>query len=69
MPKQITNWDDVPLFMDLPYAARLFGISVDCLKKKAQKGIVPAAKIFDQWRISKEDAQQYYESQKLNKGM
>lgn len=65
--KQITNWDDVPLYMDLSFLARLFGFSVSCLKQKAQAGILPAAKIFDEWRVSKEDARNYYESMK-NKG-
>lgn len=69
MPKQkiITNWDDVPLYMDLSYLATLFGFSVECLKKKAQAGILPASKIFGEWRVSKEDARNYYESQKVAK--
>ena len=73
MPKQQlkkkTSWDDVPLYMDLPFLSRLFGFSLDCLKKKAQAGVLPAAKICNEWRISKEDAQKYYEeSKKLKKG-
>lgn len=62
--KTITNWDEVPLYMDLPYLSMLFGFSVDCLKKKAQAGILPAVKMFDEWRISKEDAKKYYEAQR-----
>ena len=69
MPKvsPIVNWDEVPLYMDLAYLSRLFGYSTECLKKKAQAGILPAAKIFGEWRMSKEDAQNYYESQKQRK--
>lgn len=69
MPKQkiITNWDDVPLYMDLPYLSMLFGFSVECLKKKAQTGTLPASKMFGEWRVSKDDARDYYESQKIAK--
>ena len=42
--KVITDWENVPLYMDLPYVSMLFGFSVECLKKKAQKGIFPAKK-------------------------
>lgn len=66
--RPIVNWDEVPLFMDLPKLSVLFGFSVDCLKKKAQDGTLPAAKIFGEWRVSKEDARNYYESQKLKRG-
>lgn len=59
--KVITDWENVPLYMDLPYVSMLFGFSVDCLKKKAQSGILPAAKMFGEWRISKEDAKAYFE--------
>lgn len=60
--KVITNWDDVPLYIDLPLLATLWGFSVDCLKKKAQSGILPAKKMYGEWRISKEDAKKYYDS-------
>jgi hypothetical protein len=59
--KTVTNWDDVPIYIDLPLLANLWGFSVDCLKKKAQSGILPAAKMFGEWRISKEDAKAYFE--------
>lgn len=62
--KIVTDWNDVPLYMDLPYLSMLFGYSVECLKKKAQVGELPAAKIFGEWRISKEDAKKYFESKK-----
>ena len=61
--KTVTNWDDVPLYIDLPLLATLWGFSVDCLKKKAQSGVLPAAKMFGEWRISKEDAKAYFETQ------
>lgn len=60
--KVITNWDDVPIYIDLPLLANLWGFSVDCLKKKAQLGILPAKKMYGEWRISKEDAKKYYDS-------
>lgn len=36
--KTVTNWDDVPLYIDLPLLATLWGFSVDCLKKKSTVG-------------------------------
>lgn len=51
----IYNWDEVPLILDLPYAARLLGCSVQLIRKKCQDGNIPAFKIGVMWRIRKED--------------
>ncbi len=69
MPKKkpFTNWDDVPLYLDLPYLSLLFGLSIESLKKKAQAGTLPAAKMGNKWLISKEDAISYFESLKTRK--
>ena len=50
-----TNWDDVPVIIDVPYAARLLGFTVDVMTRKCQKGLFPAHKVFNKWRIRKED--------------
>lgn len=58
MPKikgYIYNWDEVPLIIDLPYAARLLGCSVQLIRKNCQDGKIPAFKIGAMWRIRKED--------------
>ena len=50
-----TSWEDVPVIIDIPYAARLIGCTVDVLTRKCQKGEFPAHKVFNRWRISKEE--------------
>lgn len=50
-----TDWDEVPVVMDIPYVARLIGFNVDVLTRKCQKGEFPAHKIFGHWRIKKEE--------------
>ncbi len=67
--KIITNWDNVPLYMDLPCVAVLLGYSVEWIKKKAQSGELPAAKLFGEWRISKDDLKSYFESKKQDKSL
>lgn len=44
--KIITNWEDVPVYMDLSYAALLLGFKVKTIESKARAGEIPAAKIF-----------------------
>lgn len=60
--KYITNWDDVPVIFDVPFAARLLGFSVDIMTRKCQKGELPAHKVFNQWRIRKDELIQFIQS-------
>ncbi|MEG0571317.1 MAG: helix-turn-helix domain-containing protein [Oscillospiraceae bacterium] len=52
--KTITSWDEVPVVMDLTYAARIFCMSAEGLKRLAQTGKFPAFKCGGAWRVSKE---------------
>lgn len=53
--KYVCQWNDVPVIIDLPYAAVLLGVSIECLKKWAQSGKIPAFKVGKLWRINKTD--------------
>lgn len=58
MPRRqhyITNWDDVPVVIDLAMAARLLGVCERHLAQQCRDGAVPGArKIGRFWRISKD---------------
>jgi len=59
----ITDWQQVPLIIDLPFAARLLGCTVETLKKRAQRGELPGAfKNGAQWRILKDTFRQHIEN-------
>jgi excisionase family DNA binding protein len=63
MRKIVADWSDVPVIIDLPFAARLLGLSVECLKKKAQSQQLPGAiKIGKVWRIDKSALKSYIET-------
>ena len=49
----------VPVVFDLEYAAMLFGVKYQTLVKYAQQGKFPAHKIFNSWRVDKEEAKQF----------
>lgn len=51
----IPNLDDLPLYMTVEMVAGLTAFSYETIKKYCQKGILPASKMGNQWRISKTD--------------
>ena len=53
-PRLTTNWDDVPVVMDLPYAARILALTPETLIKRAKKGEFPAYKEGKVWRVRKD---------------
>ena len=58
----ITNWDQVPVVIDLPFAARILGQSIETLKKRSQRGELPGAfKAGREWRINKAALRNYIE--------
>ena len=59
MPKPIINWDDVPVLMDIPLAARVLIKSPEWVKQKAQSGDLPAVKVGNEWRIPKSKLREY----------
>ncbi|WP_035317111.1 helix-turn-helix domain-containing protein [Clostridium sp. MSTE9] len=64
--KYVYRWEDVPVIIDLPYVAVLLGVSVECLKKWAQRGKIPAFKVGKLWRISKYDLLAFIEQNKVS---
>jgi len=58
----ITNWEQVPVVIDLPFAARILGQSIETLKKRSQRGEMPGAfKAGRDWRIDKDALRKYIE--------
>lgn len=51
MNKAITNWNEVPVMMDLAFAARILAINVDYLSRLCKQGKIPAHKVGNQCRI------------------
>lgn len=51
----ITHWDDAPVLMDLAFASRVVGLTVDRLRTLSREGKFPAFKIGDRdWRVEKD---------------
>lgn len=57
-----TNWDEVPVVFDVPYAARLLGFTADTISRKCAKGELPAHKILDKWRFDKEELRKFIQN-------
>ena len=54
-----TNWDEVPIVMDLPMASRIVGSTPESLKRRALNGTFPAYKEGKNWRIEKDQLRAY----------
>ena len=50
----VYSWDDVPVLLDVQFAACILGFSVDHTRKLLQRGKIPAHKMDQDWRISKD---------------
>lgn len=61
--KYVYRWEDVPVIIDLPYAAVLLGVSIECLKRWSRDGKLPAFKVGKLWRINKADLINFIENQ------
>lgn len=64
MKTNMTNWNDVPLIMDLPTVSSLVGLNPNYLAILARKNELPAFKVGDSWRVDKEDLLCYISKQK-----
>ena len=53
--RPITDWDDVPVVMDLTMVSRIIGMTTRTLKSYCAKGTIPAAKVGGEWRVNKRD--------------
>ena len=60
----LTRWDDLPILLDLPLAARVLGVTGETLKRQAQSGTFPAIKCGKCWRISKRSLREYVGDEK-----
>lgn len=56
----IYSWDEVPLFVDLPYCSVLLGMHIDTLRKKCASGVIKAVKTNAGWRVAKDTLMNYY---------
>ena len=62
MKQNITSWEQVPIVIDLPFAARILGQSIETLKKRSQRGELPGAfKAGRDWRVNKNALRNYVE--------
>ena len=59
------SWDDVPIVLDLPLAARIVGQTPGYLKKRAQRGDFPAYKEGSSWRVSKDALRAHIEGRQV----
>ena len=55
----ITNWDKVPVLIDIPYAMVLLGMSRPTVTNLCKNGDLPAVKIGEQWRIDRDKLKSY----------
>ena len=61
----ITSWEQVPVVIDLPFAARILGQSIETLKKRSQRGELPGAfKAGRDWRVTKDALRRYIEGKR-----
>jgi excisionase family DNA binding protein len=51
----ITNWQELPVLLDLPTVARLLGKTVERVRRLAASGEIPATKACGEWRIRKDE--------------
>lgn len=66
--RTFTNWNQVPIVMDLQTACIILNKSYDRLKKDSRQGKFPAFKNGDRkWAVSKDDLLAYIEAQKVKK--
>lgn len=65
MPKEfnrrryITNWDEVPVIIDIPYVASIIGMTYEYTRRMIMKGEIPAHKVGNSWRINKNELREY----------
>lgn len=49
------NWDDMPLIIDVAYAAWVLAVSRQTVSSLIRSGKLKAAKVGSMWRIQRED--------------
>lgn len=65
--KNITNWDEVPVIIDLPMVMRILGDkSIQSLQKRCRDGKFPAFQHGRTWLVRKEDLIKYINGNAAN---
>lgn len=65
--RTFTNWEQVPIVMDLQIACIILGRGYEALKKDAREGKFPAFKNGEKlWAVKKDDLLNYIDRQKGN---
>lgn len=59
MKKYVTDWSEVPVLVDIPYVAVLFGIHPHTVERKLRAGELKGIKIGREWRITKQALLEY----------
>ena len=54
-PKPVVCWHELPVLLDLPLVARLLGKKVECVRRMAASGELPATKAGGEWRVRKDN--------------
>ena len=63
--QNFTNWNQIPVVMDLQIACIILGRGYDALKKDAREGKFPAFKDgAKKWAVKKDDLLNYIDQQK-----
>ena len=62
--RYIIDWDEVPIVVDIPFAARIVGVTPEALIKRCQRGTFPGYKEGKLWRVSKKALLQHIEGTK-----
>lgn len=58
----ITDWDSVPIVVDLAYVSSLLGVSNEYARRLVNNGTIKAFKVGKLWRINKTDLKNFVES-------
>lgn len=59
--RYIYSFEEIPLFVDIPYAARLFGIAETGVRKLCRDKRLKAIKFGKDWRIPKDEIKRLIE--------
>lgn len=57
--KCISNWNDVPLCVDLPWVIAILAVSEITATKLLKNGDLLGVKVGREWRITKDELQRY----------
>lgn len=59
MGQYVTSWENVPVLVDLPFVAALFGVSHERARTLCTSGTIPAFKVGGMWRVNKRELMRF----------